>query len=195
MVDRAIEAAGLAPVLEARRARRPLGELATRLAGADLLALGALADRIRGEEVGDAVRIFLDDAADAREPGLVLVAPREGEATGLDLLRSVAVSRIAGAHAANIRVDWGACGLELAQVALGFGANELCGRISSKRGLPIAPGELVGVGKKSKRELAHLVKRKELGGFVERAGRTPVFVEPAGHGEGADAGSMAQELA
>jgi hypothetical protein len=76
-----------------------------------------------------------------------------------------------------VRVDWSRCGLELAQVALGFGANELCGHIANKRGLPIAEGETLGVGKKSAREAAHAVKRRELEGFVRRAGRTPRFVE------------------
>jgi hypothetical protein len=71
-------------------------------------------------------------------------------------------------------------GLELAQVALGFGANELEGRIANKRGLPMAEGEKLGVlGKASRLEDADVVKRKELEGFVRRAGRTPRFAEEA----------------
>jgi hypothetical protein len=65
-------------------------------------------------------------------------------------------------------------------VALGFGANELVGPIATKRGLPLQEGELAGVGKKSQRELAQVVKRRELAGFVQRAGREPVFVGPDG---------------
>jgi hypothetical protein len=79
-----------------------------------------------------------------------------------------------------VRVDWTRCGLELAQVTLGFGANELVGHVANKRGLPLAEGELMGVGKKSTLLPAQLVKRNELAGFVARAGRTPRFLpEPA----------------
>jgi len=83
---------------------------------------------------------------------------------------------VTGPRGARIRVDWTSCGLELAQVALGFGANELAGRIATKRGLAIAEGELAGVGKKSRLESARVVKQRELAGLVERAGRVPVFV-------------------
>jgi hypothetical protein len=79
-----------------------------------------------------------------------------------------------------VRVDWTRAGLELAQVALGFGADELAGFIATKRGLPIADGEMSGVGKKSKRELAQIVKRRELAGCIERGGRLPVFVGSGG---------------
>jgi hypothetical protein len=77
-------------------------------------------------------------------------------------------------------VDWSRCGLELAQVTLGFGADELVGRIASKRGLPLADGEMAGVGKKSKRELAQVVKRRELASYVERGGREPLFLRGDG---------------
>jgi hypothetical protein len=43
--------------------------------------------------------------------------------------------------------------------------------------LPLAEGELLGVGKKSRLEPAEIVKRRELAGFVQRAGRTPRFVQ------------------
>ncbi len=79
-----------------------------------------------------------------------------------------------------VRVDWSRCGLELAQVALGFGADELVGRIVNKRGLPLGEGELLGVGKKSRHEAADLVKRKELAAVVRRAGRVPGFVSADG---------------
>jgi 2-iminoacetate synthase ThiH len=77
-------------------------------------------------------------------------------------------------------VDWTVCGLELAQVTLGFGANELAGQITSKRGLPLADGERLGAGKKSLQQLAHVRKRQELAALVRRAGRDPLFVEPDG---------------
>jgi hypothetical protein len=92
-----------------------------------------------------------------------------------------------------VRVDWTRCGLELAQVALGFGADELAGFIATKRGLPIADGELSGVGKKSKRELAQVVKRKELAACVERGGRVPVFVRADGVVEAIDGAGPLQE--
>jgi hypothetical protein len=176
LVDRALDAAGLTTVLLARRAGR-VGEVpVARLRDADLLALGALADRIRAEEVGDEVRIYLREPPDDDER--VVVVPGEAsDATGLELLRDVAIARVLGPRAARVRVDWARCGLELAQVALGFGADELIGRVASKRGLPLAEGELLGVGKRSALLPAEVVKRNELAGFVVRAGRKPVIVD------------------
>jgi hypothetical protein len=201
LVERAIDAAGLGSVLAARREGAPMGPHVARLRVADLLALGALADRVRAEEVGADVRIYAGaapsgdtgatpsgdtgaPASGAANPAIhegAIVLPREGqELTGLDLLREVAIARISGPRGAHVRIDWTRCGLELAQVALGFGANELVGFIATKRGLPIADGELAGAGKKSKRELAQVVKRKELAACVERGGRVAVFLRPDG---------------
>jgi hypothetical protein len=175
LVDRAIADAGLGPLLEARR-RGPLTDAdLSFLQGVDLLALGALADRVRAEELGPEVRIYTGPVAVEGSPFAVL--PRPGrELTGLELLREVAVARVAGPPGARVRVDWTACGLELAQVALGFGASELFGHVANKRGLPFAEGELAGVGKKSRLEPALAVKEREIAGLVRRAGRTPVFV-------------------
>jgi hypothetical protein len=178
LVDRAIEAAGFGTLLAVRRASASLDPYVARLRAADLLILGALADRVRSEEVGAEVRIYTSEPPpDAR----AAVLPRDGETlTGLELLREVAIARITGPRAARVRVDWSRCGLELAQVAIGFGADELIGFIATKRGLPIAEGEMSGVGKKSKQELAEVVKRRELAECVERSGRTPVFVRADG---------------
>jgi len=185
LVDRAIGDAGLAEVLAARRAGTLGDTEAARLRRADLLALGALADRVRAEEVGD--EVIVDTHAGEEEPaggaggghsadGPIVLPPPGRELTGLELLREVAVARVLGPRAARVRVDWTRCGLELAQVALGFGASELAGRIADKRGLPLAEGQTLGVlGKKSRLEPADLVKRRELEGFVRRAGRTPRF--------------------
>ncbi|HEY5240706.1 MAG TPA: hypothetical protein VIJ22_04535 [Polyangiaceae bacterium] len=176
LVDRAIDAAGLSDVLAARRSGRVDEGDVERLRRADLLALGALADRIRATEVGDDVRVYTRPAPEDGD-AVVLPCP-EGDLTGLELLREVAIARITGPRGARVRVDWTRSGLELAQVALGFGANELAGFIANKRGLPMAEGEKLGVvGKKSRLEAAELVKRKELEGFVRRAGRTPRFDE------------------
>jgi hypothetical protein len=189
LVERAIDAAGLGAVLAARREAASMDAHLARLRAADLLALGALADRVRAEEMGAEVRIFEgappsgDKGAPSGDPSApgVVVLPRDGEElTGLDLLREVAVARITGPRGAHVRVDWTRCGLELAQVALGFGADELAGFIATKRGLPIAEGELAGGGKRSKRELAQVVKRKELASYVERGGRIAVFIRADG---------------
>jgi hypothetical protein len=177
LVDRAIDAAGLSSILAARRAGTMGEGEAAKLRGADLLALGALADRVRCEEVGDEVRIY---APPPDDDGAIVLPRDDRELTGLELLREVAVARVTARQGERVRVDWTRCGLELAQVALGFGANELAGHIASKRGLPIAEGELAGVGKKSRLQLAHVVKKRELAGFVRRAGRTPVFVASDG---------------
>jgi 2-iminoacetate synthase ThiH len=177
LVDHAIEAAGLSPVLEARVAGRMEGDHVALLRTADLLALGALADRVRAHEVGSEVRIYTEGAPDEGD-GSLIVLPEEGrDLTGLELLREVAIARITGPDRARVRVQFSRCGLELAQVALGFGANELVGQIANKRGLPLAEGETLGVGKKSRHLAADLVKRGELAGFVQRAGRTPRFVQ------------------
>jgi hypothetical protein len=177
LVDRALEAAGLVDVLAARRAGAAGESLVDRLRGADLLALGALADRVRADEVGDEVRIYLGEPDDEPSDERVIVLPRPGsEATGLELLREVAIARVTGPRSARVRVDWTRCGMELAQVTLGFGADELVGHVASKRGLPLAEGALLGVGKKSALLPAQVVKRNELAGFVARAGRTPRFV-------------------
>jgi len=191
LVDRAIESAGLGDLLTARRrdARLP-DDLAARLASADLLALGALADCVRQEEVGDEVRVYTGEAPVEDASALIVISAGEGEPTGLDLLRRVAVARVLGPRGVSVRVDWAGCGLELAQITLGFGANELSGRIANKRGLPLAPGELAGVGKKSRRELADLVKRKELAGYVRRA-----FIDALGVAEITDERALAQESA
>jgi 2-iminoacetate synthase ThiH len=178
LVDRAIDEAGLADVLTARRAGRVDASHVARLREADLLALGALADRVRADEVGDEVLIDTRGGASRGDgDGEAIVLPAaDREVTGLELLREVAVARVTGPRGARIRVDWTRCGLELAQIALGFGASELSGRIVDKRGLPLAEGAQLGVvGKKSRLEAANLVKRRELEGFVRRAGRTPVF--------------------
>jgi 2-iminoacetate synthase ThiH len=204
LVDRAIEAAGLGDVVDARRAETLSAAYAARLRAADLLALGALADKVRADECGPDVFIYTSDlpppeglvGARSAGDGPLVVLPERGSAlTGLELLREVAVARICGRRGTRLRVDWTACGLELAQVALGFGADELAGRISNKRGLPLGDGELLGVGKKSRHELAEVVKRKELAEVVRRAGRVPIFVGADGVREVVHPQTTAQETA
>jgi 2-iminoacetate synthase ThiH len=186
LAERALEAAGLVDVLAARRARTLDGSqddaLRQRLAATDLLALGALADRVRVDEVGDAVTIFANVAPDT-SPDVIVVDPdggrdRGGDAgSGMDYLRKVALARVLGPRAARVRVDWQKVGLELAQVALGFGASELVGVIATRRGLPIADGMTTDFGKRSERESLKAVKKRELEGFVARSGRRAVFAD------------------
>ncbi len=62
----------------------------------------------------------------------------------------------------------------------------------SKSGAAFAEGALVGIGKKSRWELASVVKRREIEGFIRLAGREPVFVEVDGLGP-TDGQRMAEE--
>ncbi len=177
-LDEAIARAGLMPVLAARRA----GDLDTVRAtvaswqGADLLALGAVADLARIADAGDAV--FVHGAAPADVRWI------DG-ASELLLLRAVAIARIA--HGGRIGVDWSRHGLELAQVALGFGASDLRGPITKKSGLPILATEGRRVKGEGVVDLASL-RRREIVRLVACAGRKAVFVDdlraPA-HEEGA----------
>lgn len=178
LIERAIAAAGLEDVLVRRRRGDERSIDVGRLLAADLLVLGALADQVRAEEVGREVRVFT--SARIAGPGVVLVPATGRTTTGLELLREVAIARLTGPRAAAVRVDFASGGLEIAQIALGFGANELMGPIVSKSGATFEDGALVGVGKRSRWELASVVKRREIEGFVRLAGREPVFVEPEG---------------
>ena len=162
LVERALLREGLLEVLEARRASSDLRVFERRLRDADLIALGALADVVRRDEVGALVRLHLD------APPSDAIAAR-----GIDLLREVAIARVLGPRAARVCVDFGASGLEIAQVALGFGASELAGPIANRRGLPIADDaqkKVKGKGMVALRALA----RDELLELVRRAGREAV---------------------
>jgi hypothetical protein len=179
LVERAIEEAGLGPIAEARRQGdlERVRALSSSLAGAGLLALGALADVVRAAEVGEVVRIHVHgsprDGASAGDAILV-----GGGTGGADTLRRVATARITGPIAARVRVDWSETGLEIAQVALGFGASELAGPIADRRGLPIAldlKKRVKGAGLVA----VQLLKRQELEALIARAGRTVIFADAA----------------
>lgn len=174
-VEESIKKAGLLPVLAARRA----GELEAVHASmatwsaADLLLLGAIADIVRGDDSGDAVSIH--ELAGAHGADVTWVQPVKG-ASELDVLRAVAVARIAGAKGARIGIDWSQCGMELAQVALGFGASDLRGPVTRKSGLPIYEDETKKVKGQGMVELRSIRKR-EIAALVTHAGRLPVFVD------------------
>jgi len=172
-VERAIAAAGLLPVLDARRAGdlSVVHEHTDALGAADLLVLGAIADAVRTSEIGSVVRVH------ARSDAAVTWISAQDE---LELLRNVALARILGERGARIGVDWGKHGLELAQVALGFGASDLSGPIMKKSGLVVLESETRKVKGKGLVPLAHL-KKGEIARLIESAGRTPLFAdeEPA----------------
>src|SRR5262249_24947073 len=137
---------------------------------ADLLALGAVADLVRTEEVGDTVTIHKSGEG----TGVFWIDPQG--ATELELLRAVAIARIAGPSRARIGMDWTRHGVELSQVALGFGASHLRGTIAGKSGLPILEDESKKVkGQGNVSVLA--LRRAEISALVKYAGRLPVFFD------------------
>lgn len=178
-IEEAITKAGLLPVLAARRAGdlESVRSTVTSWGAADLLVLGAVADAVRVEDVGEVVRIH-EHAARGGAPGEAEITwvDASTQASELEFLRAVAVARITALSGPRIGVDWSKCGMELAQVALGFGASELRGPITRKSGLPIYADEKLKVKGQGMVELAS-IKRQEIGALVTHAGRLPVFVD------------------
>lgn len=170
-VETAIARAGLLPLLRARRdgAIEALRATIDEWKNADLLALGAVADRVRGDEMGDTVVIHRSDAGQ----GVTWI---ERHASDLEVLRAVAVARIAGPRRARVGIDWGEHGLELAQVALGFGATDLRGPIARKSGLPILDGESKRVKGQGAVSLVS-IKKREIADLVTFAARVAVFAD------------------
>lgn len=172
-VEEAIARGGLGPVLAARRAgdMNAVRESAASWEKADLLVLGAVADAVRAEDVGLNVRIHERDVP--RDVTWIELPVGTAE---LDVLRAVAVARILGGKGARIGIDWSRYGLELAQVALGFGASDLRGVMARKSGLPILEDEkkkLKGQGMVDLRS----IKRREIAALVTHAGREPELVD------------------
>jgi hypothetical protein len=165
LVDDRLEREGLVSLLEAReRGEVPVDPaLLDRLQQADILALGAAADRARRRECSDEVHVYVPFAPAAE--GLLLLGQSE-EGRGAVLLRKIALLRLTGALGTRIVVDFGALGLQIAQVALSFGATDLTGPMASRRGLPMVDAD----------ERKKMVKRREMAGYVERAGFRAVFV-------------------
>ncbi len=169
-VEQVIARAGLSPVLSARR-RGDLEAVRALLASTseiDLLVLGAIADAIRAEENGEVVRVHPTASSD--------VDWIVEEKTELDLLRAVAIARITAPAGARIGVDWERQGLEVAQVALGFGATDLTGPITRKSGVLISEDELKKV-KGQGMVAASALKRREIAALVRNAGRTCEFTD------------------
>jgi len=156
----------LLPLLEMReRGGVPSSPEAIEAIGrAEILTLGAAADLVRRRECGDEVRVYVPFAPSAGD-SLVIIGP-ETSARGTALLRHIASRRLLGPIGQRIVVDFGAFGLEIAQVALNFGATDLSGVIASRRGLPMLESD----------EPKKLLKRREIAGLIERAGFRPMFV-------------------
>jgi hypothetical protein len=182
-IEQAITRAGLGDVVAARQrgdldaVRRALDAAAAERP-IDLLILGALADSIRVAERGNVVEVH-----DEPRPGDG-VAWIEGD-SDLELLRAVAFARITSPcapSAAKIGVDWGRSGLEVAQVALGFGASELTGPITRKSGALIRDDELKKVKGKGM-VAATALKRREIAALVRNAGRVCEFQSDDGEGD------------
>lgn len=168
LLIQAIERAGLSELAERALVGAGLaaGDLA-RLRRADLLVVAGLADELRRRHRGDEVRLLSAEAA-RREPDLVrpsLPALSAAGATGQELLLEVALARLAAPRDRGIAIGFEETGLELAQVALAFGAEALFGDLGSKRTLPLLDGEAA--------------RREELKGLIERAGRRVRVVEDA----------------
>jgi 2-iminoacetate synthase ThiH len=166
MLERGLAQAGLTEL--GARALRGQGLSAADLdvlARADLLLVCGLADAVRRVHRGDEVRL-LNSAAAGRAPDLVrlnLDAGRGDGPTGEELLRDIALARLAAPCAQGIAVSFDQLGLELAQTALAFGADALWGELDGKRTLPLLGNQQA--------------RRSEIEGLIERSGRRPIWVE------------------
>jgi hypothetical protein len=162
---RAIAAAGLSDCQAQALAGRGLSEAQLEpLRRADLLLVAGLADLVRARHRGDEVRIWT--RARVSEPQLVVFDAAEDSAegpTGADVLRQLALLRLATPATHGVAVSIDGLGLELAQTALLFGADTLLADLSGKRSLPLLDGPAA--------------RRRELQGLIERSGRRPRFVE------------------
>jgi hypothetical protein len=193
-IERALDRAGLGHVLPARRRGEPI-MLPDDI---DLLLLGALADAVRAAEVGAVARVHPEASAgvrwictgrtEGRKDSFFKnsVLPSFRPSCEINLLRSVAVARVTGPHGVAIGVDWGDCGLEVAQVALGFGASDLTGPITTKSGGLIAAGDLRKV-KGQGMVAASALKRREIAALIANAGRRCEFTDEAAGNEAAHA--------
>lgn len=182
LVKKALERAGLGDIARARLAGEPLPEGSReKLEGASLLALGALADAVRAQACGDVVQVHLK-APRGADVTFVAREGAHGQDAGLSVLRRVAVARVLAPNAARVGVNYMDTGLELAQVALGFGASDLLGVLVNKRGLPIADEatkRVKGQGQVS----AQLLQQKEIETVLSYVGRRAVFLADEAAGE------------
>jgi hypothetical protein len=167
ILDRALEQAGISDLAERVLQGRGLADAdLIRLRAADVLVLAGLADAVRERFHGEDVRV-LGIAAALRDPELLRLGFEDGgepARTGQELLIEVALARLAtpGRRRIGVRVD--EIGLQLAQVALTFGADVLFGELGGDRILPLLDGPQA--------------RRAELDALIERAGRRVHREEP-----------------
>lgn len=168
LLRKALEQAGLSDIAERALRGHGLGgsDLAM-LERADLLLVAGLADAVRQQHRGDEVRL-LGSALAKREPDLLRPPLQSGRAdgpTGEELLRQIALARLATPCSRGIAVSFEQLGLELAQTALAFGADVLFGDLETKRTLPLLSGKAA--------------RRQEIAGLIERSGRRVRVVDDA----------------
>ena len=188
LVDRALAAAGLEGFLS----RRLSGTLtADDRAGIepmcrtlDLLLLGAMADRVRAHDRGAVVKIHIDRPNPPGRSAREDVRPREPEGAPADdeiitiaesesghaLSRRVACARLRGSARLALRVDCEALGLQIAQVMLAFGADELIAPVFK---LTL---EVYGEADAGAQERA-VLREREIAALVRAARREPVVVQ------------------
>jgi hypothetical protein len=165
MLTRAIDEAGFSEAKSRVLAGEALSPAELeRLREADLLVVAGLADLVRKQFRGDAVRLIASSRP--REAAVCVFAAEadSGEGTGTtgaDVLRSIALTRLQIPHEQALAVSLDELGVELAQTALVFGADVLFGDLAGKRTLPLIDGPDA--------------RRTELTGLIERSGRSVVF--------------------
>ncbi len=135
LFKKAVDDAGLGPLVDALHKGDALrSDQLALLERADITLLGALADVLREQRVGRQVDLVASTVP-VMAVGITRVNDHSG--SGLDVLRAVALARIAHPDA-KLAVSVKQTGAELAQVALAYGANMLCDIDLSERALPIA---------------------------------------------------------
>jgi hypothetical protein len=175
-----LERQGLGWLIAARMA----GDYATlrarqaELSAFDPIYLGAFADHLRRVEVGERVLVWAN--VSPPEDGLLVTGVR-----GLAFLQAVAIARIFAAPGATVRVDWNEQGLEICQVALGYGADSWQGRLSNRKGLVLADDAAKKVKGQGMVALQTL-KMQEMERVLRGAGRQIHYAdETSGDQEGA----------
>jgi aminodeoxyfutalosine synthase len=83
--------------------------------------------------------------------------------TGVDDLRTLAVSRIYLDNFANIKAYWVMLGEKIAQVSLSFGVNDLDGTVAEER-----------IGHEAGADTPQTMSRDDLVAMIKKGGRTPV---------------------
>jgi hypothetical protein len=193
LTHRALARAGLLDLVEARldplREADARARLESEIDGVDPILLGAMADRVRDAERGDAVRIYLD-APIALESGSLRVVPSAWKPSdgGLAFVRAIAAARLLGPRGTSLLVDVERVGIQLAQLALAWGADAWVAKLQALAIQIVEehddeePHGLVSLGSApalGDRERA-ILKEREIAGLVRLAKRHPRIVERRG---------------